>query len=61
MRLVLQVWNATRVEVATLVDEPLAAGRYTTAWEVAGLASGVYVVQVRAGDFVESRTMIMLK
>ena len=57
----MEVYDAIGATVATLVDEPLAAGRYTTTWEVAGLASGVYVVRMRAGDFVQTRKMILLK
>jgi len=60
-RVVLNVYDATGAVVETLVDERLAAGRYTTTWEVAGLASGVYVVQMRAGNFVQTRKMILLK
>ena len=60
-RVILKVYDATGVAVQTLVDEPLAAGRYTTTWGADGLASGVYVVQLRAGDFVQTRTMILLK
>jgi len=60
-RVIVEVYDVTGATVATLVDEPLAAGRYTTTWEAAGLASGVYVVQMRAGDFVQTRKMILLK
>jgi len=60
-RVIMEVYDVTGATVATLVDEPLAAGRYTTTWEATGLASGVYVVQMRAGDFVQTRKMILLK
>ncbi|MFB3133680.1 MAG: T9SS type A sorting domain-containing protein, partial [Rhodothermales bacterium] len=60
-RVIVEVYDVTGATVATLVDEPLAAGRYTTTWETAGLASGVYVVRMRAGDFVQTRKMILLK
>lgn len=60
-RAILKVYDATGVEVQTLVDEQLAAGRYTTTWDGAGLASGVYVVQMRAGDFSQTRKIVLLK
>lgn len=58
---VLEVYDATGAAVETLVNEPLAAGRYTVTWDGLGLASGVYVVQMRAGDFSQTRKMILLK
>ena len=57
----LTVYDATGAAVITLVDRRLAAGRYTTAWEATGLASGVYVAQMRAESFVQTRKMILLK
>ncbi len=60
-RVILNVYDAMGAVVKTLVDERLAAGRYTTTWEGVGLASGVYVVQMRAGNFVQTRKMILLK
>ena len=55
------VYDAAGAAVTTLVDRRLAAGRYTTSWEAAGLASGVYVAQMRAEGFVQTRKMILLK
>ena len=57
----LTVYDATGAAVATLVDRRLAAGLYTATWEAAGLASGVYVAQMRAERFVQTRKMILLK
>ncbi len=60
-RITLAVYDATGALVTTLVDEQLAAGHYTTTWDAAGLASGVYVVQMRAEGVVQSRKVILLK
>ena len=57
----LTVYDATGAAVTTLVDQPLAAGRYTTTWEASGLASGVYVAQMHAEGFTATQKMILLK
>lgn len=62
----LEVLTVDGRRVATLVDGPLAAGPHTATWrglDDAGNAqpSGVYLYRLSAGDWVESRRMILLK
>jgi len=57
----LTVYDTAGLAVTTLVDEPLAAGRYTATWAAAGRASGVYVVRMQAGGEVQTRKMILVK
>lgn len=57
----LAVYDVTGTAVATLVDEPLGAGRYTTSWEADGVASGVYLLRMRAGTVVQTQTMVVLR
>jgi flagellar hook assembly protein FlgD len=52
--------------VKTLVDSEQPAGRYTITWDgtsEAGtrVASGVYLYIIKAGDFVQSRRLTVLK
>ncbi|HRP92690.1 MAG TPA: T9SS type A sorting domain-containing protein [Ignavibacteriaceae bacterium] len=48
-------------EVATLVNEQKAAGKYEVNFNASSLASGVYIYKIQAGDFVSSKKMILLK
>ena len=62
----LKVYNILGQVVRTLVDEPQAPGYYSVRWDGrdnAGgeLASGIYIYRIQAGDFAQSRRMILLK
>ena len=57
----LKVYNALGQDMATLVDETLAAGRYSATFDATTLPSGVYFFRLEAGTFVESKKMILLK
>ena len=47
--------------VAVLVDEHHAAGRYEVTFDASGLASGAYLYTLRAGDFTQTRRLVLLK
>ena len=58
----LKVYNILGEEVATLVAEKLAAGSYKYDWSrTAGMASGVYLYRIQAGDYVDAKKMILLR
>jgi Secretion system C-terminal sorting domain len=57
----LKVFDILGAEVATLVDEITPQGTYTISWNASNLPSGVYVYQLQAGSFIETRKMILLK
>ena len=57
----LAVYDLLGREVAILVNESKAPGSYEVKWDATGLASGVYMYRLTAGDFVESRTMLLLR
>jgi hypothetical protein len=57
----LNVYNTLGQEVSTLVNENKAAGTYTVEFDGKKLASGVYFYRIQAGQFVQSRKMIVLK
>ncbi|MEK9138779.1 MAG: T9SS type A sorting domain-containing protein, partial [Bacteroidota bacterium] len=48
-------------EIATLVTGVKPAGEYTVTFDASNLASGVYVYQLKAGDFVSTKRMLLLK
>jgi hypothetical protein len=48
-------------EVTTLVNEMLPAGTYRIGWNANSSPSGVYFYQLQAGDFTETKKLILLK
>ncbi|NBC17689.1 MAG: choice-of-anchor D domain-containing protein [Bacteroidetes bacterium] len=65
-RVTLTVYNALGQKVRTLVDTEQSAGRYKVRWDSqsdsgARLASGTYLYRIEAGDFVETKTLILIK
>jgi hypothetical protein len=57
----LKVYNSLGQEVAVLADEDAAAGRHQVEWDATGLSSGVYFYRLEAGQFVETRKLLLLK
>jgi hypothetical protein len=57
----LKVFDITGKEVATLVNEQLAPGTYETTFDASMLTSGIYFYRLNAGDFSETRKMLLLK
>jgi pectate lyase len=61
-KVVLKVYDLSGKEIAILVNEPQVAGEYSIKFDASGLASGVYVYQLRVGStFIKSRKFILLK
>ncbi len=61
-QITLKIYNILGEEVSTLVSDKLAAGSYSYEWSrPAGMASGVYLYRLEAGDFIESRKMVLMK
>jgi hypothetical protein len=57
----LKVYDIIGNEVAVLVNEKKAPGSYNAGFNAARLASGVYIYTLRAGSFVETKKMILMK
>ena len=57
----LKVINLLGEEVKTLVSEEQQAGSYTINFDASSLASGIYFYTLKAGDFVSTKKMILLK
>ena len=60
---VLKVFDMLGREVSTLLDEEKPAGTYKISFDAAraGLSSGTYFYSIKAGDFVQTKKMILLK
>jgi hypothetical protein len=57
----LEVYNALGQRALTLVDETKSAGFYSERFDATGFASGFYVYRLQAGDFVDTKKLLLLK
>jgi hypothetical protein len=57
----LKIFDALGREISTLVDEQLPAGSYELSFDATGLSSGVYFYQIKAGEFISTKKMILLR
>jgi hypothetical protein len=57
----LKVYDVLGREVRTLVNENLQPGSYEVTFDAAGLASGVYFYRLRAGEFTQTKRMMLLR
>ncbi len=55
------IYNLLGRKVATLLSETQDTGSKSVRWDATNVASGVYFYQIRAGEFVQTRKMVMLK
>jgi len=66
VRVKLEVYNLRGARVRLLVDEERSPGTYHVFWDGtddsgAAVGSGVYFYRMRAGDFVQTRKMVLLE
>jgi len=57
----LTIYDMLGREIETLVNEPLNAGRYEVVFDASKYTSGVYYYRLNAGEFVETKKMILVK
>jgi glucuronoarabinoxylan endo-1,4-beta-xylanase len=57
----LKIFDMMGKEVATLVNEELAAGKYHYQWDASNLSSGVYFYRLQSGSFVETKKLVLLR
>lgn len=57
----LKVYDILGRLVKTLVNEYQNAGNYTVTFDGSGLASGIYFYKIEAGDYVQSKKMVLVK
>jgi hypothetical protein len=57
----LKIFNILGEEVSTLVSDRLSAGSYSYEWDASSLASGVYLYRLKAGEYVETRKMVIMR
>jgi len=57
----LKVYDVLGREVAMLVNEEKQAGEYEVEFNAANLPSGIYFYQLKAGQYSETKKMVLLK
>jgi hypothetical protein len=57
----LKIFDVIGNELATLVNQYKLSGRYNVEFNASTLPSGVYFYRLQAGDFVQTRKMILLR
>ena len=57
----LSIFNTLGQQVATLVEGEMEAGYHEVQFDASGLASGVYLYRLQAGDFVQTKRLLLLK
>jgi hypothetical protein len=57
----LTIFNMVGQKVATIIDGEHAAGTYTVRWDASDFPSGAYFYRLSAGEFVETRKMVLVR
>jgi hypothetical protein len=57
----LKIYDILGNEISTLVNEEKAVGNYKATFDASKLASGVYIYQLKAANFVDTKKMILLR
>ncbi len=60
-RVSLRIYNVLGEEIATLVNKRQAPGIYTVQFDASGLPSGIYFYTLKAGNFVRTKKMLLIK
>ena len=62
----IKIYNVMGEEITTLLKEEVQAGAHQLVWDARNiknleLSSGVYIYRMQAGDFIESRKMMLIR
>ncbi|MCB9057006.1 MAG: T9SS type A sorting domain-containing protein [Calditrichae bacterium] len=57
----LAVYNMLGQKIATLLKDTMQAGSYRVTWDATKVASGMYVYKISAGDYVQTKRMLLIK
>ena len=57
----LKVYDILGKELAVIVNENQKPGEYEVVWNASTESSGVYIYKLKAGNFIETKQMILLK
>jgi hypothetical protein len=57
----LAVYDILGREIVTLIDEQQQPGKYEVKWDATYFSSGIYFYQLKAGDFIDTKKMVLIK
>lgn len=62
----LKIYNILGEEVITLVEKNMSAGTYRVTWDGSDkigrkVSTGIYLYHIQAGDFVQTKRMLLIK
>jgi hypothetical protein len=57
----LDLYNALGQRVAGIINDEVSAGTHEVTFDASHLPNGVYIYRLRAGDYVESKKLLLLK
>jgi hypothetical protein len=60
-RIMVEVFDANRNNVKTIVKDIKEAGTYNVEFDAAGLPEAVYYYRIRTGNFNETKKMVLMK
>jgi hypothetical protein len=60
-KVMLKIYGIAGNQIDILIDEEKAAGIHEIKWNATDLPSGIYFYQLKAGEFIQTKKMILLK
>ena len=57
----INIFNSLGQEVAVLIDQELSSGVYNTKWDASQMKSGVYFCQLRVGNILQTKKLLLIK
>jgi 5-hydroxyisourate hydrolase-like protein (transthyretin family) len=57
----IKIYGVLGNEITTLVNEEKSAGRYEILFNAENLPSGIYFYRLQAGDYIETKKMVLMK
>ena len=60
-KVILKIYNLSGQEIVTLINDFKPKGTYEFTWQPDGLPSGIYLYTLKAGNFIETRKLVLQK
>ena len=57
----LKVFDVLGCEIASLINEEIEAGNHSINFQAGSLSSGVYIYQLKAGNYLDSKKMLLIR